>query len=228
MRHLTAPLFLLALIALLLQPIHSRPVCLAVVIIALLLAWRLVVLLPRPGLRWAAAVLLALPVIPVLLPARPDPADLQAAYVRCLRGYIGTPYLWGGEGCYGIDCSGLPRRALRDACLARGYARLDGGALRRALDLWWNDASAKELLAGYGGRTETVGGPYVLNDLNDLNAAALPGDLAVTANGVHVMVHAHGRRVIQADPGRGLVVEDVLPDGDPWYGQDVRLVRWRW
>lgn len=106
----------------------------------LALGWR------RQGVRWP---LLAMPVLAggfLLLPARglAEPgasAELRADYVRELRRLEGVPYFWGGESSRGIDCSGLPRRALRQALLTRAARHLDPGALRRFLELWWFDTA---------------------------------------------------------------------------------------
>ncbi|MBV2359700.1 C40 family peptidase [Thalassococcus sp. CAU 1522] len=38
----------------------------------------------------------------------PDPVAIAALY-------LGTPYLWGGNSCFGIDCSGLVKNALMHA-----------------------------------------------------------------------------------------------------------------
>jgi len=57
--------------------------------------------------------------IPFLLPGRAiDPAELRNDYVRRMGRFEGTTYVWGGESRRGIDCSGLPRRAYRDALLS--------------------------------------------------------------------------------------------------------------
>ena len=70
-------------------------------------------------LRWgwlAAAISLAwwfaLPGSPIV------ESELRDAYVQRMKNLIGTKYVWGGESSRGIDCSGLPRKALRDALLS--------------------------------------------------------------------------------------------------------------
>ena len=212
----------LALLGLLLQPIHSRLIGLVSALLALLLAVWLVALVRRL-LRWVV-VGLVLALVPFALPGSPDEAEVHAGYLRILRSYAGTNYVWGGEGRLGIDCSGLPRCAMIGSLFSYGLRHLDGAALRRACDLWWNDASAREMLAGYGGRMTVLPEAYRINQLRD---DVQPGDLAVTAGGVHVMVYLDRTTVIQADPGRDLVVVDALPATDSWYEQQVRLVRWQ-
>ncbi len=211
----------LALLGLLLQPIHSRLIGLVSALLALLLVVWLVAQVRRL-LRWVMVVL-ALALVPFALPGSPDPAEVHAGYLQRLRSYDGTGYVWGGEGRLGIDCSGLPRSAMIGSLFSYGLSHLDGVALRRACDLWWNDASAREMLAGYGGRMRVVGEPYRVNQLRE---DVQPGDLAVTVGGVHVMVYLDRTTVIQAEPGRGRVVTDAVPAADSWYEQPVRLVRW--
>ena len=212
----------LTLLGLLLQPIHSRLISLAIVLLALLLVvWA--VFLVRRLLRWMAVVVL-LVLAPFALPGAPDTAEVHTGYLQRLRAYMGTEYVWGGEGRLGIDCSGLPRSAMIGALFSYGFRHLDGVALRRAADLWWNDASAREMLAGYGGRMAVLEETY---RINQLRGDVQPGDLAVTFGGVHVMVHLDRTTIIQADPGRGQVVIDTVPAADPLYDQPVRLVRWQ-
>ena len=56
----------------------------------------------------------------------------------------------------------------------------------------------------------------------------LPGDLAVTRDGVHVLAYLGESRWIQADPQAGRVL--VLSGKDlqnPWLRVPVRIMRWR-
>lgn len=147
----------------------------------LVAAWASLVLLARAGIaRWVLFALPVLVAIPFCLPGKAyDASALRTAYVLEMKQLKGTRYLWGGEGRKGIDCSGLPRRALRNALLDDGWRRLNGRAFRDWAEQWWYDTSAKALSGGYRGFTRPVG---VTGQLRDLDFTCLdPGDLAVTA-----------------------------------------------
>lgn len=184
-------------------------------ITGLALAWKL-----RP-LRYG---ILALP---FLLPGREmDRDELRARYVAEMRGFENCPYHWGGESSLGIDCSGLPRRALQNALFQYGLRRLDGGALRASAMHWWFDASALALSQGYREYAMPVG---VRGKLRELDYSALqPGDFAVTTSGVHMLAFLGGEDWIQADPEPMKVVADngrTTPSG--WFDQEVATYRWR-
>lgn len=182
------------------------------------------------GYRWVRVVLLAVPVlmaVPFLLPGRSvNRAGLREDYVRRMAGFEGTRYVWGGESSRGIDCSGLPRRALRDALLSEGIRRGNGAALRAWVEQWWFDASAKALAAGYRDYTTPL---QVRGKLRMMDFSALsPGDLAVTKDGVHVLAYVGGGKWIQADPGAGKVVTlDPRTSESGWFDSPVSLHRWR-
>lgn len=151
---------------------------------------------------------------------------LSAANVDALRAYDGTPYFWGGENRNGIDCSGLVRKGMENALFLQGTITLNPQLVRQAFDLWWNDGSARDMRDGYGERTEYVADCESLNHFDA--SALLPGDLAVTTSGVHVMAYLGGNEWIGADPNAGKVVISAVPDdGDPWFSCPMRIVRWR-
>ena len=163
---------------------------------------------------------------PFFLPARPvAPQALRAELVERLQALEGVCYVWGGESARGIDCSGLPRKALRDALFSEGLRTGNGGALRQAASLWWRDTSAMALGEGHRGLTVplNVSGKIVSLDTSLL----LPGDLAVTSSGAHVLVYFGDGRWIQADPGSDLVVLlHGTRDRNEWFGVEVALHRW--
>ncbi|MGI5868853.1 MAG: fused DSP-PTPase phosphatase/NAD kinase-like protein [Kiritimatiellia bacterium] len=190
--------------------------------LALVLWW----IWPRRRLRHVAAGFLAVVAGVLLSPSRPtDAARLHDRYVSRLKAYEGVRYLWGGEGRLGIDCSGLPRRALRDALGWQGVATVNGGLLRDALRLWWFDASAKALAEGHRNAVVPLGihGTIKAMDCDGL----LPGDLAITASGVHVLCYLGDGRWIQAEPAiRRVVVLNGRTDENAWFNVPVNVYRW--
>lgn len=182
----------------------------------LVLAWNV-----KP-LRFVLLGLVALCGVVLALPGR-GTDGLREAYVRALRTYEGDHYVWGGENHRGIDCSGLVRRAMVDANLHQGLTRLDGAALRRALELWLFDASASALGQQYRGWTRELFRAPSLVAADD--SRLVPGDLAVTQDGLHVLVYLGDRKWIQADPVPMRVHADVVePKG--WFTHPVVLLRW--
>jgi NlpC/P60 family len=174
------------------------------------------------GLVAAVALFLALP------GRASDPAALRDEYVHALARYEGTRYVWGGENGRGIDCSGLIRRGLIDASLKRGIATANPALVRTGVSLWWHDCSAKALKEEYRAQTKFV---LVASDFNGLDHSRIrPGDMAVTANGVHILAYLGDRVWIEADPN-ALVGDKVIavrvPAANPWFGQPVHIIRWR-
>lgn len=207
-------------------PIHNRPLEVGMVV-GVGMAWVgvLVLLVGHWKLRVLVFFAPLLGVLPFILPGKPiDPAALRADYVARLRSYDGTHYLWGGESPLGIDCSGLPRRALRDALWAEGWRHRNGAAFRKWLAQWWFDSSALAMGQGYRGLTREVGLAGPLWELD--RAAILPGDLAVRGDGGHVVVYLGDHRWIEADPNLGKVHTWVSTSNDGgWYSEMV-VNRW--
>ncbi len=180
--------------------------------------------------RWLRYSLLGIPVLAGLLLALPsrdvDAGRLRGRYVDCLQGYEGVPYVWGGESGRGIDCTGLPRRAFRDAMLREGLMSLNGRLTRGWLEQWWFDASAKAMAEAYRGYVAPLG---PAGQIRTMNCAALqPGDLAITDSGVHCLVYLGDNRWIEADPDLHKVVTiDGQGGQSPWLTTPVRTYRWR-
>lgn len=207
-------------------PVHNR-VLAAGVLGGAALAWSaaLWLLAHRRTLRILVGALPLLAMAPFVLPGKPiDPERLRADYVSRLRSYEGVDYVWGGENALGIDCSGLPRKALRDALWSEGWQRANGTAFRKWLGQWWFDSSALALGQGYRGRTRPVGPSGPLWELDRF--AILPGDLAVRGDGVHVIVYLGDRRWIEADPNRGKVHSWISSAADGGWYDGLIVHRW--
>ncbi len=185
------------------------------------LAWK------HPPARYALLAMPALLAICLSLPAPdPNPEALRADYVKRMEEMSGTKYVWGGENPRGIDCSGLPRRALRDALLAHAFRHANGRALRMFAGHWWFDASARALSEGYRGYTVPLGSSGTISTMS--YQGLLPGDLAVTEDGVHILAYLGGDLWIQADPGIGAVaILNGREDPNGWFGVPVTTYRWK-
>lgn len=179
--------------------------------------------------RLIRVVLLALPLLVVGIIYFPsgtlDKEKLRIYYMQRLLSFEGVKYFWGGESRRGIDCSGLPRRALQDALLEYGVRHGNSQAVRSALELWWFDASARALSVGYRGYTTPLGLTGTIREMNfdSLNL----GDLAITTDGVHMLVYVGEEKWIQADPGRKAVVTlHARTDRKAWFETPVTTHRW--
>ena len=210
------------------NPVSSKLLRLAFIAF-IVMAWLgpLVLFWRSKSFRYLWMLLPALPLIAILLPSRPWARDeLRDDYVKRMQAFQGVRYFWGGESRQGFDCSGLPRRSLRDALTAYGLRHADGAALRLALEQWWYDASAEALGQGYRNYTRSLG---LKGRLREMDVTSLsPGDLAVTTNGRHVLAYVGQGRWIQADISLGKVVElDAKADENPWLTTPVTLHRWQ-
>jgi cell wall-associated NlpC family hydrolase len=178
--------------------------------------------------RWAAVVLLALGLAAITfacLPGRSiDSTRLRETYVRSLTQYMGSPYVWGGESRFGMDCSGLVRRGLIDANVRLAAVTLNPAYLRAALRLWWHDCSALALRDGYRGFTAPVLTAESIDAIPD--ASILPGDIAVTSNGVHVLAYLGQSEWIEADPGVMEVIRVKTPSENVWFHVPIHVLRW--
>lgn len=192
-------------------------------------AWRGLFALtwPHRRLRWLLPVLTLLTAVFLLLPARwkAQPEDLRAGYTDALRDYDGVPYFWGGESRRGIDCSGLIRCGLMNALFRNGLNTADPGLIRQSLSHWWNDTSADALGKQHRGLTKLL---FQVRSINEMDhARLLPGDLAVTTNGVHILAYLGNGEWVQASPGAGRVVSSKVPvSNDGWFSQPVNVLRW--
>lgn len=216
----------MALLALLLYPVRTTAtrglllLALTASAVSLLgICWR------RRPVRYALLTLLSAAAGFLLFPGHPaDPPALRSAYVAALERYTGTIYVWGGETRRGIDCSGLVRAAMVDALVGEGLRTCNAALLRRAANIWWNDCTARELV-GHP-LTQVVGPTRAIRVLPA--GTLLPGDLAVTADGSHVLAYLGAGRWIEADPTVMRVI--ILTDGSAhaeWLNRPVTIVRWR-
>jgi hypothetical protein len=219
---------LIFLIACMLYPVSYRITRLASLILLFTVWFGLIGLLwKKPWFRWSLVTVTTFFGSFLALPARPLPPseELRSHYLHALQRYEGVTYYWGGESFRGIDCSGLIRRGLIDSFFLTGLKNGDPGLVRRAMSLWWHDCTAKALSEQHRGLTRSLFDTISLNDLD--HTTVLPGDLAITSNGVHILAYIGNKRWIQADPHAGRVISLSAPSSEnPWFNDPMKICRW--
>ncbi len=179
--------------------------------------------------RWLRVPFLSLTVLAIaflVFPSRNyDHDKLRQNYVGHLRSYEGTRYVWGGENRLGVDCSGLVRTALIKASFQQGIVTANPGLVRFSLSLWWHDSTAKALGEEYRNQTKHVLNAKSINELGQNKI--IPGDIAVTDSGVHVLASLGNDEWIEADPHfTKVVIVKVPAPKNPWFQEPVHIMRW--
>jgi cell wall-associated NlpC family hydrolase len=133
--------------------------------------------------------------------------------------------VWGGENRLGIDCSGLVRQGLIQANLQQGITTLNPDLVRQGMAMWWFDLSALALRDGERGWTQRLFRSASINAID--RQQLLPGDLAATVDGQHILAYIGRDRWIEADPGYHKVMIEMVPDSDNlWFRVPVYVLRW--
>jgi hypothetical protein len=218
------------LIALLIFPLRTTLTRLAIIALSgiswfglLIQTWR------RSSLRVTLIAITVLLTTFILLPSRSpiEPEQLREIYVNQLRKFDNTPYVYGGENRIGIDCSGLVRAGMFQALRIYGIKAFNSAALRCSLHLWWADCNAIDLGKGRTGDTIPINNGE-FSKLSD-HRMILPGDLAVTESGSHVLAYLGNETWIEAEPSVGRThVFELTGQFAPLADERVRFVRWRW
>ena len=215
------------LIGLLIYPVRSGPVRLLIVVSAVVAVCGAPFFLRSKAARVVVLGMIALFCVAIaFLPGRSaNPAELKSAYLKALRRYEGTRYVWGGENSRGVDCSGIVRAAWFDGQLRVGLSSANPQFVRDALSIWWFDASARELAAGYSGRTRAMHSAPGIRANKD--EGLLPGDFAIVARGVHALVYLGDQTWIESDPGAQKVIVIKRTDANAWLDSSAVFVRWK-
>jgi hypothetical protein len=217
-------------VALLIQPLRITLIRLATLAAAIGIWMTLLgIVWSRTWLRRSVLLATAIVLFALFAPINTpiDPTTLRRLYVRELRTYDGTRYVYGGENRRGIDCSGLARAAMIDALRTYGVRNANPAAARASFKLWWRDSNAIALGDLRTGMTVPLGDGRFEPMWSRRDV--LPGDLAVTESGSHVLVYAGEGVWIEADPDLNRThLFQLTGSFAPLAGQSVRFVRWRW
>lgn len=92
-----------------------------------------------------------------------------------------------------------------------GMTSFDPRLLRESFSLWWHDASANALKEKYRKKTLFLFEAANINQFD--HSKMLPGDFAITSNGIHALAYLGDMTWIEADPEilRVIVVKVPTP-----------------
>jgi len=227
-RHILAvTILVVAIILLFINPINRKSTNL-LLITSLIALWMYIIFLSRK-IKALNFTFILLPFILFFLLSLNGPTIdkevIRTEYVKSLKKYDGTKYLWGGENSLGIDCSGLVRRGLIDTYIRLGISNFSPQYIRKGLYLWFNDMSAEALGNEYKNQTVLILSDQTLNTLD--YGKIKEGDIMVTANGVHTMAYIGNQEWIQADPTEHKVIILKAPnENNSWYKTPSNILRW--
>jgi len=193
-----------------------------IIVGSILLIWHFQIL------RWTLLGFYLLVAVFLSLPGRlhENRSALRDSYQEALNSYSGCRYVWSGTGYFGIDCSGFVQKGLEDGLMRRGLATLNPGLIREGIWIYCHRTTAKVLGEGDVGRTNLITTCPTLNDLN--YSLVMPGDLAVTNSGDHVIAYLGNKTWIAADPGEGKVTKFFIPEQkNAYFFTPMKIVRWK-
>ncbi len=153
--------------------------------------------------------------------------ELRTRYVDRLENFLGDPYMSGGETHRGIDGSGLARAALWQAMIIEGLHELNPYLIGPTFwSFWWNDISVSDIRHSRHGYTKVIGEAERLAGYDYLLIE--PGDMAITKDDNHILIHTGQGYWIEASKNTGKVVENraVTASMRPNFNKPVYLVRW--
>ncbi len=165
-------------------------------------------------------------IIWLFIPSSPiDYKEIEHSYQNALEKYKSVTYHWGGENKFGIDCSGLPRKSLRDAFLSYTINHGNSDAFKQFLKLRWFDSSAKALSKGYRNYVTPLN---ISGTIKEIPYDHLkPGDLAITQDGLHVIIYYGNDQWIQADPWKKIVhIQNGRTGKSSRFNNQVSIYRW--